>query len=106
MYDAFAFQSLDRLERPGAAALLIEQPRKHRRAVESRQAQPVDVGIGADQRQDPAVADRTVMQRQRRLLRAGHRTGSIRQAAISSELAQSNTVCDATRSRSARIRRR
>ena len=44
-----------------AAALLVEQPREHRRAVEARQAQPVDAGVGADQRQHAAVADGAVM---------------------------------------------
>ena len=93
---------IDRLERPAAATLLIEQPAEHRRAVEARQAQPVDAGVGGDEGDDATVANRAVIQAQR-----GQRTSSIRRtAADSSSLAQSKTVCEPTRARMARMRRR
>ena len=66
------------------------------------QAQPVDAGVGSDEGEDAAVADDAMMQGNR----LDHLTGSIRQAASSNALAQSNTVWEPTRSRSARIRRR
>ena len=55
----------DRLERPRSAALLVEQTAEHRRAVEARQAEPVDAGVRPDKREHTAVADRAVVQRQR-----------------------------------------
>jgi hypothetical protein len=64
---------LDRAERPHAAALAIEQAAEHRRAVEARQAQPVDAGVGTDQGQHAPVADHPVMQRNR-LEGSGHST--------------------------------
>jgi hypothetical protein len=51
-----------RLEGERAAALLVEQPREDRRRVESREAEPVDAGIRADERKDPPVADGAVVE--------------------------------------------
>ena len=75
---------LDGLERPRAAALLIEQPREDRRAVEARQAQPVDAGVGSDEGEDAAVADRAVMQRQRLSSRRPAPSGGWRRTAARS----------------------
>ena len=50
------------LEGERAAFLFVEQPRKDRRAVEPRHAQPVDAGIGVDEREQPPVADDAVVE--------------------------------------------
>ena len=59
--------ALPRVERlrggdlPGAPALVVQDARQEARAVEARQAAPVDAAVGADQRQRAAVADDAVV---------------------------------------------
>ncbi len=55
-----ADRALFRHELEASAIGLVEQPREHRRAVEARQAQPVDARVRPDEREHTAVADGAV----------------------------------------------
>ena len=57
-----------RTDRPGAAALRVEQGGEHAAAVEPGQAAPVDGAIEADQRRSPHVADQAVARDRLRIL--------------------------------------
>ena len=51
---------VDGLDREEPAALVVEQPREHRRRVLAPQGAPVDRPVATDQRERPAIADRGV----------------------------------------------
>ena len=61
-----ASRPLGWLEAESASLLAVENTGKDRRAVEARQAQPLDVCVGGDERQHSSVADHTVVERRYR----------------------------------------